>query len=97
MKKNGVHFMDVTDHLDLGERNKRRSAPASFSQTPIQIADANIASMLDDLEDAIPHMREDIMKLSSFWTRNAYSPWGLASSNWVYDHVSEVRHSYSFN
>ena len=97
MKKNGVHFMDVTDHLDLGERNKRRSAPASFSQTPIQAADADIVSILDDLEDAIPHMREDIMKLSSFWTRNAYSPWGLASSDWVYDHVSEVCPPFSSN
>jgi len=91
MKKDGIQFMDVSDHMHLGQLNAQRLTDASFAQAPSSEINVKTASMLDDLEEAIPNMRGDIVKLSSFWTRNYRSPWGLMSSNWVYDHVAEVR------
>lgn len=82
--------MDVTSHLDLGHRNAQRSQEVSFAHAPTSEVNALTASILDDLEDAIPNMRGDIVKLSSFWNRSYRSPWGLASSNWVHDHAAEV-------
>jgi hypothetical protein len=96
LRLEGVKFMDITEQPNLGRVNALRSGFAERKhisgeiELPTHISNVGfIQSMYDALNAT--QAKEDIKKLSSFWTRNYRSPWGLASSNWIYHTVSEVR------
>lgn len=81
--------MDVTDHQDLGQINAQRLITKAIK--PLQVDEERklaVRSMFPDLDTT--YLKDDITKLSSFWTRNYRSQWGLLSSNWIYDHVDAV-------
>ena len=89
LKKDGFGFMDVTDYQDLGEINAQRLITKAIK--PLQVNEERklaVRSMFPDLDTT--YLKEDITKLSSFWTRNYRSQWGLLSSNWIYDQVDAV-------
>jgi hypothetical protein len=91
LKKAGYHFMDVTDHPDLGQRDSQR-ARVSAKLPSVGVSDqaqSSIKAMMIALDDK--HLRADIAILSSFWNRCFRSVWGLLSSDWIHDHVKAVR------
>ncbi|KZP14543.1 Zn-dependent exopeptidase [Athelia psychrophila] len=88
LKKDGYSFMDITDHQDLGELNKQRLRTAAVSPTLTINAKSTVDAMTAELNTR--HLREDLEVLSSFWTRNYYTHWGLRSSNWIHDQVEKV-------
>lgn len=90
LKKNGYSFMDITEHPELEQLNVQSAAvnvvPLSVGVT--EHTKSLINSMAGDLDDQ--HLRADLAKLSSFWNRNYRSPWGLLSSNWIFDQALAV-------
>ena len=92
LKKAGKDFIDVTDHPHLGQLNAQRIRTSSIHGSLLTndiTPKAFIREMFDDkIDDS--HLRRDIANLTSFWNRSYRSSYGLKSSNWVYDTVSEV-------
>lgn len=80
--------MDITDHQNLGKLNAQRLHANFVSSTLTVNAKSAVEAMTADLDTE--HLRKDIAHLSSFWNRNYRSPWGLASSNWIYQQVEQV-------
>ncbi|KZP13852.1 Zn-dependent exopeptidase [Athelia psychrophila] len=102
LKKDGHSFVDVTDHLGLGQLNAQRGRIASIPTGSLRTADVAsrrwhaVASMLKDLDDS--HLKKDIVKLTSFWNRSHRSRWGLLSSNWIHDQAESIlRDGYSLD
>lgn len=91
LKKDGFDFMDITDHVNLGRYTTHVTEVEASAPVLSAIGDAklSIRTMLDGVNDT--HLRLDIAHLSSFWTRNYRSRWGLLSSNWIYEKVDSVR------
>ncbi len=94
----GVKFMDITDHPYLGALNHRlqklkrpvhlrRCDPSMSSPTP-----ASNIGLIHRAFDSLnaTHLKSDIRKLTSFWSREYHSRWGAASSNWIYESVNKV-------
>lgn len=90
LKREGYDFMDVTDTQELGELNALRVRPQAVYNYDTSVR-SDVVDMLRGLDDAIEFLEADITKLSSFWNRSYRSQWGVLSSNWVHDHVSNVR------
>ncbi len=95
LRLQGVKFMDVTDHSRLGSLNQLRQEfvpsrkidyKTSLPTHPFNVD--YIQRTFDSLNTT--DLKLDIAKLSSFWNRNYRSPWGLASSNWIYESAENV-------
>ena len=82
--------MDVTDHPELGMLNANKEKRAWYLKPLTEELKAAIKSMLADPEINDAHLRKDLTKLSSFWNRSYRSPWGLLSSDWIYERVGDV-------
>lgn len=95
LKKDGRHFIDVTDHLDLGQMNAQRTHVPAVPTTPHLANLKLVSSMFEKLDDT--HLRKDITKLTSFWNRSHRSRWGLLSSDWIHDQAELVRSLFSFS
>ena len=91
LKQQGLEFMDITEHPNLGALNAQRPQRFVNPEPKLSAQSSDAVRALLAGEITTDHMRADITKLSSFWTRSYRSNWGLLSSNWVYDHVSSVR------
>ena len=91
LKQQGLEFMDITEHPTLGALNAQRPQRFVNPEPKLLAQSSDAVRALLAGEITTDHMRADITKLSSFWTRSYRSNWGLLSSNWVYDHVSSVR------
>ncbi|KAH8826118.1 Zn-dependent exopeptidase [Flagelloscypha sp. PMI_526] len=89
-------FLDITEHPEFTSRSvlpkvfTARQASSSFSSSENLL----VKSAGDDMDGIAENLKADAIKLTSFWTRSAYSQWGLYSSNWIYSHLSELIDAY---
>ncbi|KAL1686675.1 Zn-dependent exopeptidase [Schizophyllum commune] len=90
LKQQGLEFMDITEHPTLGALNAQRPQRFVNPEPKLSAQSSDAVRALLAGEITTDHLRADITKLSSFWTRSYRSNWGLLSSNWVYDHVSSI-------
>jgi leucyl aminopeptidase len=76
----------------LGKLNAARklkaSASSQFTYASSVTPKQSVKALMENLDDK--HLRADIAKLTSFWNRSYKSPYGLASSEWLYSHVESV-------
>lgn len=81
--RDGVHFMDVTDHLDSGVFIKSN---VEFPKAP------QFQFVLDDLLRNLSktNLETSLGEFSGFFTRYARSQFGYQSSQWLYERVSNV-------
>ncbi|TRM57458.1 hypothetical protein BD626DRAFT_412021 [Schizophyllum amplum] len=90
LKQQGLEFIDITEHPNLGQLNAQRASRFVSPEPRLSAQSSGAVNALLAGEITTDHMRTDIVKLSSFWTRSYRSNWGLLSSNWVFDHVSSI-------
>ncbi|KAH8818677.1 Zn-dependent exopeptidase [Flagelloscypha sp. PMI_526] len=84
-------FLDITEQPNF---TSRPVLPKTFNSPQVQYLtkDSNsfVKPVEDDLDGVIENLKADLTKLTSFWTRNYKTHWGLQSSNWLFDHVSAL-------
>ncbi|KAH8826114.1 Zn-dependent exopeptidase [Flagelloscypha sp. PMI_526] len=89
-------FLDITEYPDFTSRS---FPPQSFvaPQGSSYISGKDnffVQSAADDMDGIAENLRSDLTKLTAFWTRSYKSQWGLHSSNWIYEHMSELLDAY---
>lgn len=85
LKREGYRFIDITDHYDE-YKNARIVGSETFP------SNVQFEKQIKELAQNITkdNMRKNLVELSSFHTRYYKSDYGLKSSLWLYDHISEL-------
>jgi bacterial leucyl aminopeptidase len=87
ISQEGVNFMDITSHPDLSPPIRAATAgKVTYPSTPT--LNNTIRPLLSKLEQE--PMRENLVKLTSFYTRYYQSSYGAQSSQWLQGRVAEI-------
>ncbi|CAB4425049.1 unnamed protein product [Rhizophagus irregularis] len=85
LKRNNINFMDVTDYLELGTHYK----PSNRREYPVKPSyNEEVNPFIGNL--TTKYMEENLEKFTSFHNRYYRSEYGLESSNWLFDHISNI-------
>jgi len=89
LKRSNINFMDITDYMELGTHYK----PVSKREFPVNPSfSEEVLPLLGNL--TTKYMEENLEKFTSFRNRYYRSSYGEESSNWLFDHISDIIKDY---
>ncbi|KAH8798014.1 Zn-dependent exopeptidase [Flagelloscypha sp. PMI_526] len=90
--QSNIGFFDITEHPNF----TRQTLPGISFDCPhgpsgfFESESLPFSLLAEELESVILNLHNDLLQLTSFWTRNYKSIWGLKSSDWIHDHVLQL-------